>query len=112
MPYLLSYISPKSYNLKVAGKIIKEIEWPEQRLSYPINNTMSAYYKHILFNAKKSEIRELGKQLNLDQNIVRHLIVKDVPENLISPKVTGKKPAKIDDKKLEKKLEEILKEQS
>lgn len=109
MPYLLSYISPKPYNFEITGEIIKETEWPEQRLSYPINHIASGYYKHILFKSKKKDIKGLEKKLNLDQNILRHLIVKDAPKNILSePKKRGGKSLKIDDKKLEKKLEEIL----
>ena len=114
MLYQLTYISPKSYQLPMAVNILREMVWENHKLAYPIQHLTSAYYRTVLFEASPQEIKKLAKVIKLDQNIIRHLIIKDAP--LEVKKITllkkreekTRETKKVDEKKLEEKLEAIL----
>ncbi len=61
-------------NLK--GKIIEYKELGEKKLAYPIKKELNGYYFVMQFEATNEAEAELNRKAGLDENILRHLIIK------------------------------------
>ncbi len=109
------------------GVIITSQKTAAQTLAYPIKKQSSGYYVTTVFQAAEDTIKPLSSKLDLEKDVLRHLIlikkpVKEVKERrtrkplvtadtavaatLATP--TDKKAEKVDAMDLEKKLDEIL----
>lgn len=53
--------------------------WGRRRLAYPIQNFRDAFYVLYYFLAPTSAIAEIDRELRLDDNVIRHLIVRYDP---------------------------------
>lgn len=53
-----------------------ENPWGRRRLAYPINDHRDAFYVLYRFTAGATAIDELERELRLDDNVIRHLIVR------------------------------------
>jgi len=110
------------------GEIVNEGNIKEIELAYPINKKTSAYFGCIYCSLPRESIDGLSKSLNLENSIMRFLLItppfrnerKDhirqqsvAPRRPVAPKVAPEKPrteqSAISNKLLEEKLEEILK---
>ncbi len=106
----------------------------KRRLSYPVQHKRQGYFATVNFTVeKKSALADFEKELKLEEDIMRHIIIKKVPKPFREPfvktekekveKITGasiaekeKPKEKVADKKsenskldeLEKKLDKIL----
>lgn len=50
--------------------------WGRRRLAYPINDFRDAFYVLFTFDAGPSAIAEIDRDLKLDEQVIRHLIVR------------------------------------
>jgi len=60
------------------GEIRKEDVWGKRRLAYEIRRFREGYYVVIKFSATPDVVKELDRVLRISDEVIRHLIVKDV----------------------------------
>ena len=58
------------------GKVVEFKELGEKKLAYPIKKELNGYYFLMQFEATKEVETELSRKAGLDENILRHLIVR------------------------------------
>lgn len=58
------------------GKVTEFKELGEKKLAYPIKKELSGYYFVMEIEATKETEAELSRKAGLDENVLRHLIVK------------------------------------
>ncbi|MGN1338623.1 MAG: 30S ribosomal protein S6 [Candidatus Coprovivens sp.] len=58
------------------GKVVEFKELGEKKLAYSIKHEISGYYYVMTFEASKETQAEINRKANLDENILRHLIIK------------------------------------
>ena len=58
------------------GNVVEYKELGEKKLAYPINKELNGYYFLMQFEANKEVEAELNRKARLDENVLRHLIVK------------------------------------
>ena len=58
------------------GTIVYKESWGLKNLSYPIKNNKKAFYEYMNIEISNEKIEEINSKLNLDENIIRHLVVK------------------------------------
>jgi small subunit ribosomal protein S6 len=59
------------------GEVTQENHWGVRRLAYEIEHETRGNYMFLKFNAKGTACVELDKFLRLDDQVLRHLIVRD-----------------------------------
>jgi len=96
------------------GILKKNLPLLKKQLSYPIKKKNIAYLMSLTFQVKAESLKEIKKQIEINSNILRHLLfIKKEEESQKIIKNLIKKPKKIiktkvDLKEIEKKIEEIL----
>lgn len=58
------------------GKVAEFNELGEKKLAYPIKKEISGYYYVMVIEASKEAISELDRKAFINENILRHLIIK------------------------------------
>ena len=58
------------------GKIKKEEYWGFKNLAYQIKKSRKGHYIFFILQAPKEAINELGSQIKLTQDIIRHLFIR------------------------------------
>lgn len=58
------------------GKVTEYKELGEKKLAYSIKKELNGYYFVMQIEASKEAVAELGRKAGLDENVLRHLIVK------------------------------------
>lgn len=58
------------------GEIKNVDQWGRRRLAYPIRRHLEAFYAVTLFSAEPSAIRPLEANLDLAEDVLRHLVIK------------------------------------
>lgn len=58
------------------GEIIDVTTWGKRRLEYPINDKNEGYYTIVTFRAPSEYPAELERRLNIDEAVMRNLILK------------------------------------
>ena len=67
---------------KFTGKIaanaefVEVNEWGKRRLAYPINDNSEGYYVVVTFKSEPTFIAEIERRFNIDETIMRYLVVK------------------------------------
>ena len=61
---------------KIGGKVGEQTISPKQRLSYTLAKHNDGYCLCLRFEAKPADLESLAQRLRLNQDILRHLIVK------------------------------------
>lgn len=51
--------------------------WGQRHLAYEINHQSEGVYYFYRFRGDNEVLQELGRQLRIDESVLRHLIVKD-----------------------------------
>ena len=51
-------------------------EMGQKKLAYPIKKEISGYYFVMTMTASKEAIKEVNRKMSIDENIIRHLIIK------------------------------------
>jgi small subunit ribosomal protein S6 len=69
--------------------------WGQRKLAYEIDHQSEGIYYFYRFRGDKELLNELGRQLRIDESVLRHLIVKDELAKGDEPKieVEGLKPS-------------------
>lgn len=105
---------------QLAGSVKKEYITDKKRLSYPIKKQSGGFYVAVEFSAEPEKMDELKKFLELDNDILRHLLI-NIKEGIPAKRPTRVKPAaaasgetsakapKVKIEELDKRLEELLK---
>lgn len=57
-------------------KVTKEDLWGSKGLSYKIKHLDKAYYAHFEFEANPSSISSLDKNIKLNEDIIRYLLIR------------------------------------
>ncbi len=58
------------------AKVVEMKELGEKKLAYPIKKEINGYYFVMQVEATKDTIMEFDRKIKLDENILRHLIIK------------------------------------
>ena len=58
------------------GKIVETKDMGEKKLAYPIKKELTGYYYVFKVEASKEVIAEFDRRSSIDENILRHLIIK------------------------------------
>ncbi len=58
------------------GEIVDIADWGKRRLAYPINDMNEGYYTVVTFKSEGSFIRELDRLFNIDETIMRSMIIR------------------------------------
>ncbi len=58
------------------GKVEKVDEWGKRRLAYPINYKTEGYYVLVNFEAEPEVPREIERNLQIAESVLRYLVVK------------------------------------
>ncbi len=61
---------------KQLGKVEKEDLWGSRPLVYDIEHQNKAYYAHFEFQSAPNTIKALDRNLTLNEDILRHLLLK------------------------------------
>lgn len=61
---------------ELGGNVVEFKEQGEKKLAYPIKKELNGYYFVMQFEASKEAEAELRRKASLDENVLRHLIVK------------------------------------
>ena len=64
------------------GTVESVNEWGKRRLAYPINDIPEGYYVVVNFKSEASFPAELDRIFNIDENIMRSVIVKIDPKKV------------------------------
>lgn len=62
------------------GNVVEFNELGEKKLAYPIKKEISGYYYVMIIEANNEAINELGRKALINENILRHLILKKESE--------------------------------
>lgn len=60
------------------GEIISVDRWGRRRLAYPIDRNLEGYYVLSTFKAPAEACRPLETQLNLSEDVLRHLLIRGI----------------------------------
>ena len=58
------------------SKVVDYKELGEKKLAYPIKKELNGYYFVMQIESTKEAIAELERKTTLDENVLRHLIIK------------------------------------
>ena len=58
------------------AKIVNEEDWGLRDLSYTINKFKKAFYKYIQIEASGEIVKNLNKELNQSENLLRYIFIK------------------------------------
>lgn len=58
------------------GKVVEMKELGEKKFAYPIKNELNGYYFVVQCEMTKEAEAELTRKVSIDENILRHLIIK------------------------------------
>lgn len=58
------------------GEVTNFKDMGQRKLAYVIKKEVNGFYYVINFNATTETVKELDRRLGLDENIIRHLIVR------------------------------------
>ena len=59
-----------------AGEVTNFKDMGQRKLAYEIKKQINGFYYVINFNATSETVKELDRRLGLDENILRHLIIR------------------------------------
>ena len=58
------------------AEIVEVNEWGKRRLAYPINDKPEGYYTIVTFKSEPAFPAELERRFNIDETILRYLVIK------------------------------------
>lgn len=77
----------------LGGKIIKRDNWGKKRLAYPVKKQDFAVYVFFKLSIEPENVRKLEDSLLITEEVLRHLLVTEVPE--VAPQPARKSPAEV-----------------
>ena len=69
-----------------SGEILASRLWEERKLAYPIDGHSKGTYWITYFKMETSKLTEFNRACQLDENIIRHMVIK-VDPRLLEPLV-------------------------
>lgn len=66
----------KSIITSMKGEITDSKELGNKKLSYPIKKEITGFYFVVNFNATNEIVNELDRKAKIDENIIRHMIIR------------------------------------
>ncbi|HIJ78713.1 MAG: 30S ribosomal protein S6 [Desulfobulbaceae bacterium] len=61
---------------KFDGSIVKNDPWGLKKLAYPINKEIQGYYLYIEYAGLPDGVKELERQLRIDDRVIKYMTVK------------------------------------
>ena len=61
----------------LGGSLTEIDDWGKRSLAYEIEDHKEGYYHFYRFEGRKNIVDELDRQLKIDENVIRHIIVRD-----------------------------------
>ena len=61
----------------LGGSLTELDDWGKRTLAYEIEDHREGYYHFYRFLGAKNIVDELDRQLKIDENVIRHMIVRD-----------------------------------
>lgn len=61
---------------RVGGTVEKVDRWGKRRLAYPVKKFTDGFYVLVNFESVPAEIKEIDRVMKINDEILRHLIVK------------------------------------
>jgi len=58
------------------GEVTNFKDMGQRKLAYPINKEINGFYFVMNFNTDANTVKELDRRLKIDENIVRHMIIR------------------------------------
>jgi small subunit ribosomal protein S6 len=87
------------------GEILSVDRWGRRRLAYPIDRNMEGYYVLSTFKASAEAVGPLEAQLNLSEEVLRHLIIRGIipyeeppRDERVAPERERSRPSRYDDR--------------
>jgi small subunit ribosomal protein S6 len=59
------------------GELVAFDDWGKRSLAYEVNYHREGYYHFYRFSGGKDVVDELNRQLRIDENVIRHIIIRD-----------------------------------
>jgi small subunit ribosomal protein S6 len=75
------------------GKFTQLDDWGKRALAYEINYQKEGFYHFYRFEGVGKVINELNRQLRIDENVLRHMIVRDEEKAIASKDEVAAEPA-------------------
>ena len=69
------------------GEIVDIADWGKRRLAYPINDMNEGYYTVVTFKAEASFPAELERLFNIDETVMRSIVLRLEHEAVAKPVV-------------------------
>ena len=69
------------------GEIVDIADWGKRRLAYPINDKNDGYYTVVTFKAEASFPSELERLFNIDETVIRSIVIRLENEAVAKPAV-------------------------
>jgi small subunit ribosomal protein S6 len=74
------------------GKFKELDDWGKRGLAYEINYHREGYYHFYRFEGTNEILTELNRQLRIDENVLRHMIVLDGGMTRVAPRAPQEAP--------------------
>lgn len=68
--------SLKSVITSMKGEITDSKELGNKKLAYPIKKEITGFYFVVNFNADNETVAELDRKAKIDENVIRHMIIR------------------------------------
>ena len=81
----------KSYINTHSAKIINEEDWGLRDLSYNINKFKKAFYNFFQIESSGSVVKEISKELNQSENLIRYIFIKVKQHQELPTKLNNEK---------------------
>ena len=81
----------KSKITSQSAKIINEENWGLRDLSYSINKFKKAFYRFFQIEASGNIVKDLNKELNQSENLIRYLFIKVKDHQELPTKLNNEK---------------------
>ena len=81
----------KSKITSQSAKIINEENWGLRDLSYSINKFKKAFYRFFQIEASGNIVKDLNKELNQSENLIRYLFIKVKDHHELPTKLNNEK---------------------
>lgn len=66
----------KSVITSMKGEITDSKDMGQKKLAYPIKKELTGFYFVVNFNADNEIVAELDRKARIDENVIRHMIIR------------------------------------
>ena len=66
----------KSVITSMKGEITDSKDLGQKKLAYPIKKELTGFYFVVNFNADNETVAELDRKARIDENVIRHMIIR------------------------------------